>query len=333
MQPINGISKTDLIALAGLFLVALSAYGQNAFLSQVVALMLIAFVGLALATGDWIIVLFSSYAATWFAWIYSSASAGAIPIEAGTQALETLALITAGLVLYFIVRKGTTPTDTYKDAICVLALFFAILGLMRWGFFDGHPAATLGNRNFLAAFLAVSAPCFYRRRWWLGLPIIIGCLIACHTATAIAAFVISAGWFLWGWRGALLAAVPGALYFSVFKAPQTFFYRLDYWTDSISKLSNSWHQILFGVGPGVLWQSGNMLHSEYVYTLWYFGLFGLGIAALYTFRSFRTIGDRAIFASFLAILIDGAGNHIMHTAPTAYLAIVIMALKDRTLEA
>lgn len=331
MQLIN--QKTDLIAPAGLFLVALSAYGQNAFLSQVVGLMLIAFVGLALATQDRIISLFAAYAAAWVAWIYSSAAAGAIPIEAGTQAIETLALISSGLVIYVIGRKGLTAISTYKDAICILALFLAVLGLMRWAFFDGHSAATLGNRNFLAAFLAVSAPCFYRRRWWIGLPIIIGCLITCHTATAIAAFGVATGFYFLGWWGVGVSTVPALLYFLIFKAPDSLFERLSFWLDALSKLSISWHQILFGVGPGVLWKSGNMLHSEYVYTLWYFGIIGLGIAALYIFRSFRSAGDRAIAASFLAILVDGLGNHLMHTAPTAYLAIVIMALNDRTLEA
>jgi hypothetical protein len=212
------------------------------------------------------------------------------------------------------------------------------MGLVQVFIGKGSPVATLGNQNFFAAFIAISVVFFMRKRWWVFLPVV-GLALACaRTSTAIAAAFISCAFYFWGWKGAGLSIIPAILYYLLFKIPVhtlSLGTRLDYWMDALTKISNSWHTLLFGVGPGVYWQYGNELHSEPVSLLFNLGIIGLVIMAAYIITSFRRLCDRRLQAAFLAIIVDSFGNHPMHTAPTALLAIIIMGLVNRenTLEA
>jgi hypothetical protein len=275
---------------------------------------------------------FGIYLVGWFAYLFSASSSGQIPEEVLIQAIDSLTFAMGGFLIYVTVRYGKTSTNSYMNAICTLAIVLAVMGLIRYFHGDGQAVATLGNTNFLAAFLAISVPCFFRKKWWMLLPLIIGTLFIAHTSTAIVAVLIGTGFYLWGWKGAALSLIPGIAYFALFKAPLSLLERISFWTDGLQKLSHSCNTMLFGVGPGIYWQAGNMLHSAYAYLFWNFGIFGLWLALFYILRSFLNISvDRRIFASFLIVLADGVGNHLFHTAPTAMLAITIFALNDRTL--
>jgi hypothetical protein len=71
-----------------------------------------------------------------------------------------------------------------------------------------------------------------------------------------------------------------------------------------------------------------MLHSEWVNLAWNLGIVGLVIAGLYFWRSLKS-GNRILTAMIVAVLVDGLGNHLMHTIPTAILAVMAMGLNDR----
>jgi hypothetical protein len=320
----------DRLILAGLFAVALWVWGPNVFYGHAYMFVVFAVLALSIMTMDKAIFAFGAFLAAWFAYFYSSYFTGKIVFdETIIQAIDSLIFFMAGLIIYIVVKFGRTENKSYCNVICTIAIILSIMGLIQY-FYGHQPArATLGNQNFLAAFLAVSTILFFRKKWWMFLPLIIGVLILTHTSTAIAAVCVGIGFFVWGWAGAALSIIPGIIYFLLFKTPDSLIARIEYWTDAISKISTHWYTFVFGVGPGVYWQPGNMLHSEYAYLLWNFGIIGFCIAVAYIIRKFSTIKDRMLLSVFVVILFDSIGNHLMHTAATAMPAIVIMALMDR----
>ena len=323
------IPAIDLMIMAGLFLVSLVVWGQNVHYGHAYMLVIVAICALSmLAQNIWLSAI-GLYLAVWYTWIFAASTRGLIPDEAIIQSLDSMTFIMAGLLVYVSVRLGSAGAESYKNAICVLSCILAAIGAVQYFYGNKIAFATLGNPNFLAAFLAISMPFFYRKKWWMAIPLIAATLLMTHTSMAIGACLIGTGLYFFGWKGALAGVVPGIAYFALFKTPASFLDRWNYWTDAIQKISNSWQTVLFGVGPGIYWQPGNQLHSEYVYLLFNLGLVGIVLAGAYIYNTIKIIPDRQIFASFSIILIDGFGNHLFHTAPTAMLAIIIFALMNR----
>ncbi|PKN20893.1 MAG: hypothetical protein CVU71_03690 [Deltaproteobacteria bacterium HGW-Deltaproteobacteria-6] len=324
------IKFDDRLILAGLFAVALWVWGPNVFYGHAHMLIVFGVLALSIMAMDKAIFAFGAFLAAWFAYFYSAFSVGKIVFdETIIQAIDSLIFFMVGLVVYIVVKFGRTENKSYYNAICTISIILSIMGLIQY--FYGHQMAraTLGNQNFLAAFLAVSTILFFRKKWWMFLPLIIGVLFLTHTSTAIAAICVGVGFYVWGWIGAAVSINFGMVYFMLFKTPDSLIARIEYWTDAFNKVSAHWYTFVFGVGPGVYWQPGNMLHSEYAYLLWNFGIIGLLIVVAYIVRTFLTIKDRMLLSVFVVILIDSIGNHLMHTAATAMPAIIIIALMDR----
>jgi O-antigen ligase len=173
---------------------------------------------------------------------------------------------------------------------------------------------------------------FFRPGWKKFIPVIGVGILMSQTSTAIMAAFIGSGWYLFGWRGSCLAVIPSCIYYLFFKVQVhalSFGTRLEYWSDAIHKLYNSWQTVIFGVGPGVYWQVGNDLHSEYMNTLFNLGILGLALVVAYLVMSFKKACNRYLCAAFIVICVNAIGNHLMHTAPTAMLALIVMALRDR----
>lgn len=315
--------KPDYVVLAGLIAVSFAHWGTNTFYTQAFVMAVVALVALSFMSRDWLVGLMGAFIGAWFI---------ALDIM-GVANVQTLGWITAGMAVYVAVNLGSSERDVYLDGICIVATLLAAFGMVLYGI-KGVAVATLGNQNFLGAFLAISAfACFRIRRWYF-LALILPALWLCHSSTPIAAFCAGLGFYLWRWKGLALAVIPGAAYFFLLDGGTNVIHgtdRFDFWIDAIEKIGSSWSTILFGVGPGIYWQTGNALHSEYVYTGWYLGAIGLALLAFYIVRSFIYEKDRLLSATFIAILVDGIGNHLMHTAPTAMLAVIIFGLKDREL--
>jgi hypothetical protein len=308
----------------------LTVFGPDVHYGHAYALILSGLVAISVLSGNLSLSTFGVYVACWFAYLLSAGAFGIIPDEIIFQSIHSMIFVISGFVLYLACRNSRGPLDTYYKWICGLVLIIIAMGFIQVFVGHGPPVATLGNQNFFAAFIAISAVFFIRKRWWIFLPVIGLALFCAKTSTAVAAAIISCAWYRWGWKGAGLSIIPAIAYFVLFKTPASLVERWSYWVDALTKMSNSWQTILFGVGPGVFWRSGNELHSEPVYLLFNLGIIGLCIVAAYIITSFRRPCDRRLQAAFLAIIIDSIGNHVMHTAPTALLAIIIFGLKDRT---
>jgi len=178
----------DRFILAGLVLVCLaSGWGSNIYATQAMIMVIVAFCALFLALGDHILSALGAYMATWYAVLYSTG------LAAPAIVAESITLIGFGMIIYTLVRLGRTSTAAYLDAIIAVAVVLSILGLV--GYSQGKTAvATLGNQNFLGAFLAVSAlACFRAKRWpWLFL--LLPGLWCCSSSTPIAAFCFGFGY-------------------------------------------------------------------------------------------------------------------------------------------
>ncbi len=320
MQPIN-----KYLAIFGLFLVSLTAWGSNIYGSQAYMLAVFGLIVLSVMAGGIIIPVFGLYISSWYVYIQIAGSIGYIPRETILQAVDSMTLIMSGLAIYIFVKSGRIPVKTWMNSICVLAAVLSVIGIIQY-YYVGQVAATLGCSNFLAAFIAISSIFCFRRKWCLVLIPIIICLFLTKTSTAIAAMFIGSGFYLWRWKGVLISVSPAILYWIIFKTPQTLLMRFDYWKDAIFKISNSLETFIFGVGPGIFWKTDNMLHSEYLYALWNFGIIGVGLLLIYIFS--RDTSNRLLFPAFLVILVDGVGNHLMHTAPTAMLSVIVLGLND-----
>ena len=326
-------SHKESLVLLGLFGLAFVNWGDNVLRGQTYEFIVLGLMAVSLLLGDAVLSILGIYLSCWFAYLMWAGFYGAIPAEILFQSLDTMTFIFAGMGVYVLVRRGRMPTERFMNWICGLTVAFCLLALTQMGLFKMDPVATLGNRNFFAAWLAIAIPLFFREKWWRFILLIAICLLFTRTSSAIAAAFIATFFYLWGWKGAGIAVIPGVAYYLVFKLPVhsvSLGARLEYWTDALCKMANSWQTILFGVGPGVYWRFGNEFHSEPVYILFNLGIVGLIIVAAYTFRSFRKPCDRRLQAAFLAALVDSFGNHVMHVALTALLTIVILALKDRT---
>ena len=282
-------------------------------------------ISLSVIAGGVIIPTFGLYISAWYIYIQIAGSVGWMPREVIIQAVDSMTLVISGFAIYIFVKSGKVTERTWMNSICVLAAFLSVVGIMQY-FYIGQAVATLGCRNFLAAFLAISAIFCFRKKWLPLLIPIVFCLFLTKTSTAIAALCAGSGFYLWKWRGVLISTIPGVLYWLVFKTPFSLLERVDFWKDAICKISNSWDTFIFGVGPGIFWKTDNMLHSEYLYALWNFGIIGVGFLLVYI--SSRDTSNRLLFSAFLVILVDGIGNHLMHTAPTAMLSLIVLGLND-----
>lgn len=316
--------------IPALFLVSLLIYGETVHYGHSYTFIICGIVALSLLMKDHVLSIFCIYMACWFGFLLCCGFRGLISGEILFQALDTATFIMAGMAFYIMVRRGTGLAKVYMNGICILCLILSAAAFIQYFFGHGHPGSTLGNRNFYAAFIAISIPFFFRSRWVWFVPVICLGLTIAKTSTAIAAAFVSVSFYLWGWKGVGLSVIPSVLYFILFKTPESLIERWFYWTDALTKMCGSWKTVLFGVGPGVYWRFGNELHSEPVYLLFNLGIIGLLLIAVYIFKSFYKQRNRVLQAALLAVVVDSFGNHLMHTAPTALLVITILALNGRT---
>lgn len=260
------------------------------------------------------------------------------------QFIDGSLMILMGLMVYLFVYHARLDHDTVLNIVCITALFQTGLAVLQFYnmdpvsrgmsyFVEVHgdmafstPVGTLANNNFLGAYLAISLPLFLRRNWAYALPVILFGLYITKTASALGAAAVALGWWAFGGGGALFGIGVGIIaYF--WTGHDLTNPRFIMWADAVKGNLQTWQTALVGWGPGIAWRPDNMLHSEYVTTFFNYGALGLAILAGYL--KGITQGDRALSASLLAAAVNMAGNHPLHTVPTAVLIVTIAALWER----
>lgn len=314
----------DYFLPVGFAIICLAAgWGTNIYATQAMIMVIVAFCAFFLSIGDLRLSAIGAYLAIWYTVLLSAG------LVAPAIIADSITTIGFGMIVYVLVRFGKTSREAYLNTIIAVAVVLSLLGMD--GYYHGKAAvATLGNQNFLGAFLAISALASFTKRRRIWLAVILPGLWFCHSSTPIAAFCVGLGFLIWRWKGAALAVIPGAIYFFYIDGNNLLGNeRLSFWLNAWDYISASPWTIIFGFGPGVPWNPGQgMLHSEWVNLVWNLGLFGLILGSAYLWKAIKST-DRMLIAMLLAVLIDGIGNHLLHTIPTMMLAIIIFALNDR----
>lgn len=227
----------------------------------------------------------------------------------------------------------------------------AIEGQQHTGKLDAIlPTGSLGNTNFLAGFLAVSAMFFLEKWWRLALIPIAFILFKANTTTAAVAmnvgftiyffpafraytrrldFAPTLGKiFLWC---AAPAAFGGAIMLYVNVVDTVPFWndnhRIPAWIETFEKVFSSWPRLLFGFGPIAKHPELHPLHNEWLAVLYKYGIAGFSLCCGYAITVWRQ--NRTLLAAFVAASVNCLGNPAMHLAPSAFLVILIIGLIER----
>jgi hypothetical protein len=288
-----------------------------------------------------------TYLSCWMCYIFLAGFLGKLPAELSETMLQSTFFILAGVIFYISVYKGGLPLTSWRNTICCVATIQACLAVLQ---VSGHdpvvwfldkfvtvggelgpltPVGTLGNQNFLAAFLAISLPFFYDSRWWKWVaPLIIVALLLTKTTAAIGAAIIGSFYYFFGWEWACIGVVPAFILYAlkynnhIIDNP-----RFDFWLDAWRSTSHSWNTFIFGWGPGTTWRLDNLLHSEYVNVFFNYGAIGLALMIGYIVSASKS--NKMLFSAFIVACINMAGNHPLHVVPSAILILALTALMER----
>ncbi len=263
-----------------------------------------------------------------------------------------------GAVIYKGVIDSKIKLKHVYNIICVTAIIQSLLALSQMCGYDPvlamlnlivytHAAlpkttvvGTLGNPNFLAAYLAISLPFFFRKYWCWFIPVIIFLFLFAKTSTAV--FAVTVGCIIYfknysfkvgkikitGLIIGILFLVIGVGYFineaKVFTDP-----RYGFWLKAINNLKTipNW---IFGLGPAASWGYNYPLHNEWLTILYQYGLIGLGLAGGFVYTVYR--GNKILFTALIIALVSMFGSYPLHLAPSAFLIIIIAGLMGREKE-
>lgn len=263
---------------------------------------------------------------------------------------------TWGIFIYAIISKSNVKKETVYNFICVAAILQSLIAIMQTLNFDpyimlvqqlytvnfGLPrtetVGTLGNNNFLACYVAISLPFFFRRTWCYFIPVIIALLFIANTATAMVAMLVGVIYYIkpkikWRWIG--LALLPFIAHLIMTKKSLTIHFfnyplpdRFQWWIGSIKTVIQTLQTTIFGMGPGSNYSTLQApLHNEWIQTFYYFGLIGVVLLLGFVFTISRK--NRILYASFLIASICCMGTYMMHLAPSAFLIVIVLALLER----
>lgn len=288
-----------------------------------------------------------------FIFIYKIINYAFVPVQVVTNALDTIIYFLAGATVFYAVSKSRIKNKTFYNIICIAAILQAGLALMQKMGFDpvlwvlnqfilARPlldptilTGTLGNNNFLAAYVAITLPFFFREKWRYFLPVMAVVLYLSNTTSAVIPAIIGAMFFFWpeiqGWKkhSCVVAGVLAAIWYALFQHSNVFLNpRWQDWDFALKQLYiyNPVY-VLVGMGPGAGWGKSYPMHNEWLQCMHQYGLIGFSLLAGYVATIYR--GNRILFTAFLIAAINIFGNYSLHLAPSAFLIILIAGLIER----
>ena len=282
------------------------------------------------------------------------------------QAVNGFWHLALGIGIYAAVARlvKRDRLTVWLDIVCASALLMVLWTILQGLGLDplldraGHVpkvmtnwqlGALAGHPNFLAAYLAVCLPCFWRPGWWWALPVVGVVLLAQQTTGGVLAAGAGLGylaWRKWGhdrlfWWG-LCAAVVWGLVVVVVADPlkHSMASRLTTWGMAISDPSVLGH----GVGSWSLTLAtkakNGWVFNEYLQTFFEVGAAGLTFVAWLLWRVLRsqpsgeTTADKwsgwIVKASLIAIAVDAGVNPFFRVPITGLLGALILGLWEVT---
>lgn len=250
-----------------------------------------------------------------------------------------------GAVVYIAASRYAGKKEGLFDIICAGALFQSAIGFLQiagidpvYGFLssfsdvqrfaDIHTVVgTLMNPNFVAGYLAVSLPFFFRNKWKWFIPFIAYHLLtlesSCGMATALVAIIV----YFRSRVVIALSVLAGSVYVVFFDIGTFTNPRWGFWDKVLERIFLSPVNVIFGVGPGANTGFGFPIHNEWLECWYYYGLIGLFLMVLYLINIDKT--DKILCAGVAAASINCLGSYPMHLAPSGFLILMIMGLLER----
>lgn len=297
--------------------------------------------------------LFITYLAAWMAFILVFAMCKEVPKQVVMGAMDATLYIGFGSAVFYCVTQSAIRNETFYNAICAAVLIQMAFGIsqhfgfdpLTWGlglFFatqsliPGHMTGTLGNNNFLAAFVAISLPLFFRPRWRWFLPVLALVLYGSNTTSAVVPAVLASAWYFRGKltkREQVLSIIGAVLVIGAYSCFQhTPFYKNPRWIDwtaATKQLFYSPWAVVFGMCPGAGWGKPYPMHNEWLQAFHQYGAIGFFLIAWFVHELFFTAKNRMLTASLMIAAINMFGNYSLHLAPSAFLIIIIAGLIER----
>ena len=243
-------------------------------------------------------------------------------------------------------------------------MFFPIKELL-----PDHLVGSLGNRNYLAAFVAYSLPMFIIWKPWLSLPFIAFIFVMCPSPATLAGIIGAAFWLAYS-RGAspkriityISVAVAIGVGFTTFYVLSTGYHlnefkelprqisqffstgkvdsdmfrgdlgRFGMWFMALGHLISTPFGMILGFGPGSYWGRDYSLHSEYMAVWFYFGLIGLFLLFGYIRETWKFLWQKknaVLLTSFLIMVVEIGANHSFEIATSGMMGVVILGLIER----
>lgn len=292
----------------------------------------------------------------WVAWILlmmMMGSVGKLPIISVQKAFLTTGYVVFALMFYLGMQESTIKIERVYDVICITAIVQALMAVgQMWNidvFFDlmalyanvkkmldaTETTGSLGNNNFLAVYLAISFPFFFRKYWCYFTPVLLAVILVSLTSTAIVALMIGCSVFFYDkikWRWMVLAAIPFVVYLCFIKASLTYNFtwdhdRFEWWKSAIVFWQQTWGSMIFGFGPTMTWGRNFPIHNEWITALFNFGIVGLGIAVGCFITLYRK--NRFLYSAIIIACVTFNGTYPMHLAPHIMLVMIILGLMER----
>ncbi len=262
---------------------------------------------------------------------------------------------TVGATIYYAVQISEVKKSHYYNAICIAALIQSALAISQFFLFDptiwlvkqfvpashllvnGTMVGTIGNPNFLAAFLAISLPFFFRKNWFYFIPLLAGILLMSKASSAVLPAIAGSAYFLYKLSGTRLVkyaipatAITAILLYLFFDKGVLDSPRFEYWTHAYRQVTAWWVTTVFGMGPGASWGRPFPIHSEWVSCFHQFGIIGIGLFVSFIIKQFwKNSQDDILTSAFIVIVVNLMGNSALHYAPIAFLICIIVGLMER----
>ena len=305
--------------------------------------------------------IFLSYIAIWQVILFLRVMGDPAALNHAANGYGQLLFFLMGAVVYIASARSDLDESIFFNVICIAVVLQCFIGILQWFKIDlvnlfvglfvptrsnmapGTIVGSLGNPNFLAAFMAISIPFFFRKGWaWL-LIIVVPIVLGSMTSSAVDPmfYGIYAFWFLRSdfddpcktfvraIAGFVIATLCCVAYSSFVDASPINNPRFEFWAQAWKQMSASPWAFIFGFGQGANWGQKWPLHSEWITCFYQFGAVGVSLLIGYLLSVGRTVRHPALLASFVIIVLNWIGNSSLHYAPTGFLIAMIGGLLER----
>ena len=280
---------------------------------------------------------------------------GKLPPMFTQKAFVMTAYMALAFMFFLAMQESKIKIESIYNIICIAAIIQALLATLQMNGIDLQfellklyaknvekglafktPTGSLGNNNFLAVYLAISFPFFFRKYWAYFTPVLLAVILCSLTSTAVVALMIGCIVYFRDkvrWRWLVLASIPFMIYLFMTKASLTWKFtwdhdRFDWWRASlILWKEGGLGSMLFGFGPTMTWGKNFPIHNEWITALFNFGIIGAGLAVGYFVTLYRK--NRILYSAIIIACVTFNGTYPLHLAPSIMLIMIILGTMER----